>query len=38
MFGADQCANWRLMKKQEELIDLQLKELKRKAKKEKRSD
>ena len=27
MFGAEICANWRLMKKQERLIDLQIKEL-----------
>lgn len=30
VFGADNCANWRLMKKQEHLIDLQIKELERK--------
>ena len=29
MFGAENCANWRLMKKQEQLIDLQIKELER---------
>ena len=26
-FGAENCANWRLMKKQERLMDLQIKEL-----------
>jgi hypothetical protein len=29
VFGADDCANWRLQKKQERLIDLQIKELER---------
>jgi hypothetical protein len=27
VFGAENCPNWRLMKKQERLLDLQIKEL-----------
>ena len=37
MVGAENCANWRLMKKQEQLLDLQIKELERR-KRERRND
>jgi len=32
IFGAENCANWRLMKKQERLLDLQIKELEQRQK------
>jgi len=34
LVGAENCANWRLIKKQEHLIDLQIKELERRKRQE----